>query len=253
MATSGSYDYSTSATNIITDALSEIGALAAGETIDSNDQALALRELNRMVKHWQVSGHNLWTRTRGEITLIDNGTNADKGTDSDPYTLTYDAGAGEDFNDFRPLRIENMRYLDNNGYERPMEEISRDEYDRLPEKDSANTPTLFHYDPQVGTGKLYIWPILSSSLTGTHKLVFTCQRPIEDFDAVANEPDFPQEWYETLVYGLAARLAPKFFPQDVNMHQRLMQVAGMKLNECLSFDKETASSFFVLGRKYRHG
>jgi len=251
MSTSGSYDYSTSGTNIITDAMIEIGALAAGETLNANDQTMALRELNRMVKHWQVSGHNLWTRTRGEITLIDVGTNEDKGADTDPYTFTD--GTGEDFNDYRPLRIESVRYQDNNGYERPLMEISRQEYDDLPEKTSFATPTLYHYDPQIGTGKLYIWPLLQDGLSGTHKLIFTAQRPIEDFDAVANEPDFPQEWFETLVYGLAARLAPKFFPQDVNMQQRLMQVASMKLNECLSFDKETASSFFLLGRKYRHG
>ena len=251
MSTSGSYDHSITAAQIIEDALIEIGALAAGETVNSNDEAMALRELNRMVKHWQVSGYNLWTRERIEITLVDKGTNADKGTDVDPYTLT--AGSGEDFNTFRPLRIESMRYEDNNGFQRPMEQISRQEYDDLPQKDSGNTPTLFHYDPQLTTGELYIWPLLQDGLSGTHKLILTVQRPIEDFDATSNNPDFPQEWYETLVYGLAARLAPKFFPQDVAMQQRLVQTASVKLQECLSYDVEPVSSFFVLGRRYRHG
>ena len=242
MATSGSYDFSTSATNIITDALIEIGALAAGETINSNDQAMALRELNRMVKHWQVSGHNLWTCTRGTLAL-----SASKGTDANPYLF----GSGGDFTTARPLRIESMRFVDSNGYERPMIQVSRQEYDDLPEKDSTGEATLFHYDPQIGSGKLYIWPVLSS--TGSGSVYFTYQRPIEDFDAVSNEPDFPQEWYETLVYGLAARLAPKFFPQDVAMQQRLVQTASVKLQECLSYDVEPVSSFFVMGRKYRHG
>lgn len=245
MATSGSYDHSSSATNIITDALIEIGALAAGETINSNDQTLALRVLNDMVKHWQISGYNLWTRERGTITL-----NTADGTDASPYELGL---SGADFNTFRPLRIENMRYKDNNNFERPMEQISRSEYDELPQKDSTGSPTLFHYDPQIGTGKLYIWPLLPSTASGTHQLVFTCQRPIEDFDAVGNEPDFPQEWYETVMYGLAARLAPKFFPQDINLQQRLIQVAQGKLSECLSFDVEPASSFFLLDRRQRRG
>ena len=107
MATSGSYDHSITAAQIIDDALIEIGALAAGETVNSNDQTMALRELNRMVKPWQVSGHNLWTRTRGQIPLIHVGTNADKGSDTDPYTLT-DA-SGRDFNDSRPPRSESVR------------------------------------------------------------------------------------------------------------------------------------------------
>jgi len=242
MATSGSTDYSTSAATLIEDALIEIGALAAGETVDSNDQTQALRELNRMVKHWQVSGHNLWTRTRGTLTMT-----TGKGTNANPYLF----GTGGDFTTDRPLRIESMRFVDSNGYERPMVHISRDEYDHLPDKDSTGEATLFHYDPQIGSGKLYVWPVLSSTGSGT--LDFTYQRPIEDFDATSNEPDFPQEWYETLMYGLAARLCPKYFPQDVQNQQRLIQTASGKLNECLSFDKETASSFFILGQRYRRG
>jgi hypothetical protein len=240
MATSGSYDYSTSAAAIIKDALIEIGAIAEGETVNSGDEALGLRHLNRMVKHWQVSGYNLWTRERGTLTLA-----AAKGTDANPYLF----GTGGDFTTHRPLRIESMRFVDSNGYERPMIQVSRQEYDDLPEKDSTGEATLFHYDPQIGSGKLYVWPVLSSTGSGT--LAFTYQRPIEDFDATSNEPDFPQEWYETLVYGLAARLAPHFFPQDMGMQQRLMQTASMKLNECLAFDKEPASSFFLVSRKTR--
>lgn len=242
MATSGSYDYSTSASAIIKDALIEIGAIADGETVSSGDEALGLRHLNRMVKHWQVSGYNLWTRARGTLTLT-----AGKGTDANPYTF----GTGGDFTTHRPLRIESMRFLDSNGYERPMEQIARSEYDDLPQKDSTGESTLFHYDPQIGLGKLYVWPVLSSTSSGT--LVFSYQRPIEDFDAAGNEPDFPQEWYETLVYGLAARIAPHFFPQDVNMQQRLVQIASAKLEDCLSFDKEPASSYFLLDRRQYRG
>lgn len=240
MATSGSYDYSTSASQLIKDAMIEIGVLNANESPSSDDQELALRELNRMIKHWQVSGYNLWTRARGTITM-----SAGKGTDVNPYLM----GPGGDFSTNRPLRIESMRFINSGGYERPMMQISRQEYDDLPEKDSTGEATLFHYDPQTKSGKLYAWPVLGS--TGSGVLAFTYQRPVEDFDAASNEPDFPQEWFETLKYGLAARLAPKFFPQDANMQQRLVQVASMKLNECLSFDVEPVSSFFVMGRKQR--
>lgn len=240
MATSGSYNYSTSASQLIKDAMIEIGVLNASENPSSDDQSLALRELNRMIKHWQVSGYNLWTRERGTITLT-----ANKGIDTNPYLM----GPGGDFSAHRPLRIESMRYINSDGYQRPMEQISRSEYDDLPNKDSTGEATLFHYDPQVGSGKLYIWPVLKTG--GSGSIAFTYQRPIEDFDAASNEPDFPQEWFETLKFGLAARLAPKFFPQDVQMQQRLMQVAGMKLTECLNFDVEPTSSFFLMGRKQR--
>ena len=50
MATSGSWDYSLTAANVIDMALENIGVLAAGATVASADQTLALRRLNVIVK-----------------------------------------------------------------------------------------------------------------------------------------------------------------------------------------------------------
>jgi hypothetical protein len=55
MATSNSFDYSLTANDIITDALENIGALPAGEPIQSEDQTTALRSLNMMVKQWSAN------------------------------------------------------------------------------------------------------------------------------------------------------------------------------------------------------
>lgn len=73
MATSGSYDYSVTAAQIIQAALEDIEVLGNGETIDSNDQALCLQRLNFIIKQWQgradmKAGLKVWTRQR--ITLL---------------------------------------------------------------------------------------------------------------------------------------------------------------------------------------
>ena len=52
------------------------------------------------------------------------------------------------------------------------------------------------------------FPALATGQTGT--LRYTYGRPVEDFDASANDADFPPEWTEALAYGLAVRLAPRF-------------------------------------------
>lgn len=52
-------------TDVVSDALSIIGAIAAGEGADASDYALARRELNRMVAEWQTMGMHLWTRKQG--------------------------------------------------------------------------------------------------------------------------------------------------------------------------------------------
>lgn len=69
MATSGSFDYSATAADIIQAALEDIKVAEAGESIDANDQAVALRTLNYIAKQWQgtsdfAQGFKVWTRQR---------------------------------------------------------------------------------------------------------------------------------------------------------------------------------------------
>jgi len=73
MTTSGSWDYLVTASTIITGALENINALEAGETVDSDDSAMALRTLNLLTKQWQgtsdmAQGLKVWTRQR--VTLF---------------------------------------------------------------------------------------------------------------------------------------------------------------------------------------
>lgn len=238
MAVATTTDHSTTRDTLIKDALIECHVIAIDETPTASQVTHADRVLNDMIKHWQVQGYNLFRRERDTLTLV-----AAKGTDANPY-LFGTGGAAADGQDYRPLRIENMRFKDSAGNERPMTHISRDEYDRLPDKDSTGEATLFHYDPQRDPAKLYIWPVLKSGGSGT--LVYTYQRAIYDFDVAADEPDYPQEWFETLKYGLAARLAPVYYPADGLMMQRLMSVAGQKLDESAAFDKENVSTTFMV-------
>jgi hypothetical protein len=244
MAVASTSDFSVTASDLIKDALIEIYAIAPDETPTADQQSHALRTLNYLIKTYQTQGYNLWRRERDTLTLV-----AGRGIDSNPYTF---GGAGAPDKTYRPLRIENMRFVNADCLERPMMMISRDEYDNLPEKDVAETPTLFHYDPSRDQGRLFVWPLLQTGLTGS--LAYTYQRPFWDFDVASNNPDVPQEWYETLKYALAARLAPTYFPQDIAMQQRLMQTASGFLENAMSFDKETASSFFTVNRRpYRRG
>lgn len=234
MAVGTTTDHTTTRDTLIKDAMIECHVVAIDETPTSDQVTHADRVLNDMVKHWQVQGYNLFRRSRDTLTLV-----AGQGTDANPY----DFGTLGD-KTYRPLRIENMRYLDSTGNERPMTHISRDEYDNLPDKDSTGEATLFHYDPQRDPAKLYIWPVLASGGSGT--LVYTYQRAIYDFDGATNNPDYPQEWFETLKYGLAARLAPVYYPADIAMQQRLQAVAAQKLAESIAFDKETPSTRFMV-------
>ena len=67
MATSNSFDYSVTAADAVQSALEKVNAVVAGEPVDSDDQALALRELNKLVKQWShpsdgSEGMKVWLR-----------------------------------------------------------------------------------------------------------------------------------------------------------------------------------------------
>ena len=75
MPTSGSWNYSVTASDIITAALEDLGVLQSGGTVDSSDMTVALRTLNLLVKQWQgrsdkFPGLKVWTRQRVVMFLV---------------------------------------------------------------------------------------------------------------------------------------------------------------------------------------
>ena len=67
MATSSSYNFSTTRDTLITDALLYIGAIGEGETPSSSSVTEAARMLNMLMKSWAADGMPLWSLKRGYI------------------------------------------------------------------------------------------------------------------------------------------------------------------------------------------
>jgi hypothetical protein len=137
----------------------------------------------------------------------------------------------------RPLEILDIRLLED-GREQQINQMSRDDYFRQPDKTTASTPNQWFYDPQLTTGKLYLWPPPSDEAT---MLNVTYKRMIEDFDSGSNDPDFPAEWIETLGYNLAVRIAPQYgrpVPPEV------LAVAGQLKDTLEDWSQETGSIQF---------
>lgn len=181
-----------------------------------------------------------WTTVNGDpagstITLTDALT-ADVASGATVYAYT----AADDLI-VRPLRIENIRRRNvsaNSPIDTPMNEMAKEDYFNLPIKGNSGVPVQFYYDPARATGKLYIWPAPQNI---TQVLKFTYLRPIEDFDAATNDPDFPQEWLETLKYQLAVRLAPEY---GVMLKPEVSSMAGVLLENMNSWDVEPTSVYF---------
>lgn len=109
----------------------------------------------------------------------------------------------------RPLRIVEafLRDLSDNT-DTPIQILwDRKDYFDIYDKFTDAPPTRIYYEPLLTNGKLYT-NYEQTNVNEVLKLVY--QRPAEDFDAANDNPDFPQEHYEKLVYGLALRLAPDY-------------------------------------------
>lgn len=117
----------------------------------------------------------------------------------------------------RPMKIIGARRL-NGTTEIPMFDLSHTEYFELPNKASPGTPVQYHYDPQQGIGVIYLWPTPD---TVDDMINYTYLDELEIFSANTNTSNFPSEWMEYLVYGLALRLS--------NIHGAEMPTAALAI------------------------
>ena len=94
MATSGTYNYLVTASDVLTESLEMLGVLAPGESITSDDQTSCLRSLNMMVKQWSgnfdfAPGLKAFSKKHAYMFLQNNQTVYSLGPSGDPATLSY--------------------------------------------------------------------------------------------------------------------------------------------------------------------
>ena len=137
-------------------------------------------------------------------------------TDSDTVVVTTGlsgaAAAGNRVFHFtnkiqRPQRIISMMRRSASNIDTPIELISEQQYQNLSIKSSSGKVNQAYYDPRRDTaGLLHLWGVDDE----TELVFFSYLRPVQDFDASSDNPDFPVEWSRYLVKALAYDLAPKY-------------------------------------------
>ena len=231
MSTSGSADFAISRDTIIKRALRLLGVLASGATPNTNQTNDAQYALNTLVKAWMADGLSLWAIKSYTITLV-------------AGTSYYRLGNSQTINTPKPLKITQAlnRNITSN-IDIPMRGLTRQEYNMLGNKTVGGNPIQYFYDPQRNYGDLYVFPTPTSVEASANTVIIYYQRPYEDFDSSTDEPDFPQEWFDALAYGLACRLAPEY---GISLQDRkqLWQEMTIIKQEALNFGLEEGSMFF---------
>lgn len=236
MTTSGTTSFSISRDDIIKGALRKIGVVAQGEVPTQAQYDEGAFSLNLLIKAWEADGMPLWALRTTPITLS-GGINS------------YEIGLGKTVNTDKPLKVIqawNRNIISN--VDVPMRIITKQEYSILGNKTISGNPIQIYYEPLRDSGILHIFPTPSDTDASQQQIYITYQRPYEDFNSSTDTPDFPQEWYMAVLYGLAVILASEY---GVPIDQRQVlgrEAADMKM-AALSFGTEEGSLYFGVERR----
>ena len=171
----------------VNEALWAAGIAAIDETPSTADVDQGIRTLNRMLKGWQARESFDWT-----LTYLS-------------HSMT--ATAAQTLSPVRPVRVRHVNFRQN-GIDRQLTEMTRAEYDMLPNKSAAGEPTSWYYDRQRENAVLYVWPVPSSVSGKT--LEITYEREMEDIAASSDALDVPGDAWEAVVTCLGDILADEY-------------------------------------------
>lgn len=225
MSTSGSTDFSENARQIATSALEQCGVVPVGDAPEAAHVVKAVEQLNFMLKTWGASADpKLWLKTEGTVTLL-------------ASTASYSLA-----NARKVLSVRRQT----SSIDTPMIELARQDYYDLPTKASLGMPTSWYFDPQRATRSLYVWQVPDATIAANTTLQYTYLRVIEDVDSLADDIDLPQEWTETIMMSLAARLIIPFRRHivDATGAALIQQRAAELYAQLSSWDEEDAPIFF---------
>lgn len=230
--------YSISRDTIIKAALRKLAVLELGVTPDTDTVTNASQALNIMIKAWQSDGIKIWTIQNYTITPVA-GKNA--------YIIGPTGTPNVDLVADKPLKIIQGWNRNNQvtpHIDTPLNPISRQEYNILGSKSSTGFVNSFYYEPSTTYGTLYVYLTPDANMQANYSIMMVGQRPLGDVTLSTDIPEFPNEWMQALVWGLADELAIEY-DVPANHRSEITFKANKYRTELEDWDIETFSSFFT--------
>lgn len=230
MATSLTDDFSLTRDEIIRAAFETIGVAVTNEPLNPDDVQVGNIALNVLATSWKSIGLQLWKKGDASETLV---------ASQAAYPLTPTLGSATE----KPMRIYSMDITDSDGNQIPVNRLSHQEYNDLPNLTTTGTPISFYFEPSRTTSTVYLWPVPDATAAATYTLNYTYQQPIQDMSLGTQDVDFPNEWYRALILNLALDLAPKY---GLDRLERIdiKRQAVEALDLARDYDVEDTSIFF---------
>jgi hypothetical protein len=236
--------YSVTRDDIITSALRKLGVIEPSEVPDSVTITNSAMTLNLMIKQFSTEGLKLWKNSELIIPLVSGKTQYQLG-DSNSVTY-YDTQAPTTAITDRPLKAIQGFYRNKSVtpyIDTPCLILSKQEYNVLGSKFSTGVTNSFFYDVKSTYGLLYLY--LTPDLSAATNLEFhmVVQLPLNDISTSSSIPDFPNEWFNCLVWNLADQLALEY-GVPLNYRQEIAMRANTYREALNSWDVDYASTYF---------
>lgn len=185
----------TTALDIVTSALQNLGAIAIDEAPTAAESKQAISALNAMLETWSTESLTVYT-TQPETFSLQAG------------IASYTMGVGGVFNTTRPIRIEQVKIRDPNGSDFPTNKLTDAEYAAITVKTVQSTlPYSFYDDGNFPLKTLFFYPVPSN---GSYSAVIWSWAALSSFPSLATSFSFPPGYQEAMEFNLPIRLGPKY-------------------------------------------
>lgn len=229
MATSGVTAFNYTRDQIINAALRKLVVLSEGSSANATQLSTGAEALNLLVMEYQTLGMPLWARKTRVIPMV---------ADTSDYTLSSP----------KPLKIYQAFRNDTANPSNIDVMVTADyDFNTLPVS-SRGVPVSVTYQPKVDDGVLRVWPTPDASIPTGTALTIVYQAEFEVFVAATDTLDFPQEWYNAVVLGLAVALAPEYGVPLADQ-ANFVKLSDRSLGMVTGFGQEDGSIFLQPDRR----
>lgn len=225
--------YSITANGVITLSGQLCGAISQGESASATELADGLVFLQVILKGWADKGYKGWLYRTTIFQWVANRASYTIGESAANVAVS------------RPERIAQAWWQDTNaaGANRtPMVQQAREQFNRLTPVAAQGCPTSWYYDPQIGNGVFYVWPVPT---TTNGYFGISVQRPIEDLAGGTGTFDAPQQMYLCLAYVLARDWGILYWRCDERTARRIEARANKVEYDAFDYQEEDASVYFT--------
>ncbi len=200
----------TTAIQLITSSLRKLGAVAAGEAPDADEQSDALAALNQIVESWNLKGLALFRRENAAYTLA-------------PSQQAYSVGSGADFDGSRPITLHGA-FVTRGGIDYPLSVLTQAQWNDILQKSTeSQLPEAVYYEPTFPDGTLRFWPVPLEALPVT----LAIDMQLAAVADINDDLSFPPGYERALLYALAVDLAPEY--PAVTLSQTVIDTADEAL------------------------